>query len=137
MTLRADTSLCAAAAGLVLAGVLAGCRGGTTRSSGPSGCVVLYFAAEATKGQEDAVRSRLERDKRVRSVRFVSKDEALALMTKKYPALTKSLASNPLPDSLRVAVSRSDADLLRASLEPVRPPVDSVDASAKPCGTGQ
>jgi cell division protein FtsX len=99
--------------------------------------VVLYFAAEATKGQEDAVRSRLERDKRVRSVRFVSKDEALALMTKKYPALTKSLASNPLPDSLRVAVSRSDADLLRASLEPVRPPVDSVDASAKPCGTGQ
>jgi cell division transport system permease protein len=62
--------------------------------------VKVYFAPGATQRQEYAVHQKLVADKRVKSVVFVSKAQAQAIMAKKYPTLYATpLPSNPLPDS--------------------------------------
>jgi cell division protein FtsX len=45
---------------------------------------------------------RLEADRDVYSVRFVSKREALEIVKRRYPSQTATLPSNPFPDSLIV-----------------------------------
>src|SRR5215467_593576 len=50
--------------------------------------VHVYFASDATKQQEDAVKAKLLSDKRrVEKVDFVSKAEAKAIMIKRFPKL--------------------------------------------------
>ncbi len=62
--------------------------------------VKVYFAQGTSQKQEWAVRQQLVKDKRVKTVVFVSKDQAAAIMKKRYPKLYKTpLPSNPLPDS--------------------------------------
>jgi cell division transport system permease protein len=57
---------------------------------------------EATASQINAVRAKLDSDSRVKSYQFVSKSEALEIMTKQQPEMVKGLISNPLPNSFTV-----------------------------------
>jgi cell division transport system permease protein len=62
--------------------------------------VNVYFASGATRSQELAVGRKLEHDKLVKKVVFVSKAEAQKQMEQRFPDLYKTkLPSNPLPDS--------------------------------------
>jgi cell division transport system permease protein len=44
----------------------------------------------------------------IKKINFVDKQEALAIMQKKYPDLTKDLAYNPLPNTLEVTPARAE-----------------------------
>jgi cell division transport system permease protein len=62
--------------------------------------VKVYFNAGATQAQEYAVRQKVVKDPRVKTVVFVSKNQAQKIMAKKFPDLYATpLPSNPLPDS--------------------------------------
>ncbi len=50
----------------------------------------------------NAVANRLSANPDVKTVTFISKEQALKEMTKRFPALVQNLPSNPLPDSLEV-----------------------------------
>ena len=67
--------------------------------------VKVYFAAGTTDRQEAFVGSAIRKDtSRVKSVTFVSKEQADKLMRAKFPTLYQTpLPSNPLPDSWVVA----------------------------------
>jgi cell division transport system permease protein len=71
--------------------------------------VHVYFATNATKTQENAVGARLQADKRVKHVTFVSKAQALQQMKKQFPDMFKTgLPNNPLPDSYTVVPVKPD-----------------------------
>jgi cell division transport system permease protein len=57
---------------------------------------------EATSAQINAVRVKLDSDSRVKNYVFVSKSEALEIMTKQQPEMVKGLISNPLPNSFTI-----------------------------------
>ncbi len=84
--------------------------------------VKIFFVENVTPKQVDAVRITLEKDQRVKEFQFVSKDEALSRMRKRYPELTANLPSNPLPASYEVLpkdandVKAIAADLRKADL---------------------
>jgi cell division transport system permease protein len=63
---------------------------------------------EATEGQITTVRTRLLQMPEVKSVEFVSKEQALEIMERKSPELVDGLASNPLPASLEVTPHRGE-----------------------------
>ena len=87
---------------LALVAVAAAC-GGARAAPLPPGCHVgVYFRADATRAQIEAVRHRLERNARVARVVFVSKVEALRIMKRRHPELTRILKRNPFPDALLV-----------------------------------
>jgi cell division transport system permease protein len=44
----------------------------------------------------------------IKRIKFVSKDDALTSMKKKYPDLTKDLAYNPLPNTLEVTPAKAE-----------------------------
>jgi cell division transport system permease protein len=64
--------------------------------------VKVYFMDSVKPKQVNAVSTYLGQDTRIKSYRFVSKEEALRTMRKKYPDLTENLPSNPLPASFEV-----------------------------------
>src|SRR5262249_42542606 len=94
--------------------------------------VKIYFTDTVTGKQVDAVRKRLASDQRVKSFRFVSKEQALAIMRKKYPDLVKNLAYNPLPASEEVTPKKGDYTpaIARTYSHPVPPGVDKVKYGA-------
>ena len=71
--------------------------------------VYIYFctadtcAKEATQAQINAVSQRASESPLVGKVVFISKEEALAILRRKYPEEVKALPSNPFPDRLTVA----------------------------------
>src|SRR5437867_9711107 len=64
--------------------------------------VKVYFTDTAAPKQIEQVRIRLASDDRVKKFTFVSSEQALATMRKKFPELVKNLSYNPLPDSFVV-----------------------------------
>ena len=115
--------------------LIAGC-GGSSPSAQPSSCVQIYFLTDATRSSEAVVRKQVEKDEGVRSVRFVSKEQALAALKKKYPSFANvPFGSNPVPDMLFLGVDHADVAEVRESLMPPRPPVEYVHADAKPCAS--
>jgi cell division transport system permease protein len=74
--------------------------------------VHVYIADEALTHPKEinALRMLLESDPRVKlgGIRFIDKDEALAIMRKKSPELTANLATNPLPASFDVVPKRGE-----------------------------
>ena len=82
---------------------------------------------QATRQQENAVVRLLQGNPKVKSWKFVSKEQALVQMQKRYPKLTRSLPYNPLPDSLAVTPTRGEyVQAVYASLHPLPPGVQNV-----------
>ena len=88
--------------------------------------VKVYFCAplscggkEATKAQMNDVHNQLVANHQVKSVRFVSKEEALAIERKRDPEYTQNLPGNPLPNEFDVIPKRGDdVDSIAATLNP-------------------
>jgi cell division transport system permease protein len=81
--------------------------------------VKAYFNDSATPAEVNAVYSKLKADPRVKDVVYISKDEALREMKRRFPDLFKTrLPSNPLPASERITPKRAeDIDAIAASLQ--------------------
>ena len=71
-------------------------------------CTKLTCGNDATKSQEEKIANMLSSMREVKEVQFISKAEALQMMEKKSPELTKGLPSNPLPDALKVLPNRAE-----------------------------
>ena len=67
-------------------------------------CTELSCGKNVTKTQENQVGNLISPSSipQIKSVRFVSKVEAAAIMKKKSPELWKNLAGNPLPDAFEI-----------------------------------
>jgi cell division transport system permease protein len=95
--------------------------------------VNVYFCTELTCGKEAknneivAVGDQLKNNPLVKEVSFISKEEALEEMKKRYPELTGTLARNPLPAAYKVEPKRAeDVEEIAASLEPTPAGVEKV-----------
>jgi cell division transport system permease protein len=71
-------------------------------------CTTLRCGKDATDQQMNRVRQQLVEIPQVKSVRFVSKEEALAKERKDHPEMTQGLASNPLPNEYEVIPKRGE-----------------------------
>jgi cell division transport system permease protein len=67
-------------------------------------CTQLSCGKDATRAQEEKIGNLISPASipQVKSVKFVSKAEALAIMRKRSPELTKQLPGNPLPDAFEI-----------------------------------
>jgi cell division transport system permease protein len=95
--------------------------------------VKVYFVPQATAVQKNDVARMLQQNQFVKpgadGIKYVSKEQGLANMKKRYPELVKNLTSNPLGDSLEVTPNRAEnVDKLYDSIVlPHKPPgVDRV-----------
>ncbi len=89
--------------------------------------VKVFYVQNAQEAQINDVRAQLEADPRVKSVTFVSAEQALDRMRQKFPELTENLPSNPLPDSHEVVPVRGeDVDAIAAALRPLPAGVEKV-----------
>jgi len=80
--------------------------------------VKVYFAAGTTVASEYQVGQQLKRDRRVKSVTFISREQAFKTEQKKYPDLYAHVPSNPLPDSWQVRLKDAqDAPLLGTEIQ--------------------
>ncbi len=95
--------------------------------------VKVYLSDTASDQQVNAVRERLESDQqRVATVTFVSKEEALKVMEKKYPQLVENLPGNPLPRSFDVKPTKGEhVAAISNSLVPAPPGVTEVRYAKK------
>ncbi len=95
--------------------------------------VNVYFQPDTPAREMNLVRAKLTTNPQVKSVDFVSKEEALALMKKRFPALFKTaLPSNPLPDALEVIPTKGEyTEPIASTLKPLPPGVDKVDYGKK------
>jgi cell division transport system permease protein len=85
-------------------------------------CTSLRCGEEATPKQINDVRERLIAMPQVKTVRFVSKSEALAIERKRHPEMTRTLPYNPLPNAYKVFPKRAEAiDTIAAQLGSPRP----------------
>lgn len=88
--------------------------------------VKIYFKPNATVTQKNTLAASLQQNQYVlaNGVQYISKEQALADMKRRFPALVAGVAFNPLPDSLQVKPKRGeDIDKLYASIvKPSLPP---------------
>jgi len=81
--------------------------------------VKVYFQPGATRSDKDNLARELQQNQYVAAngVVYVSKEQALADMKRRFPALVAGVAYNPLPDSLNVQPKRGeDIDKLYGSI---------------------
>jgi cell division transport system permease protein len=96
--------------------------------------VKVYFYPDAAPTQINAVAARLEANPLVKpgGVRFVSRNEALDRMQKKYPDLVRNLSSNPLPASEEVTPLKAEyTEQIADSLKPLPKGVQKVSYGKK------
>ena len=100
--------------------------------------VKVFFCTESTcdkprtDKQIDSVRVLLESDPKVKSVTFVSKEDALDRMRKQNPDLVKDLAYNPLPDAFEVQPVKGEYTKdIAGTLEPRPPGLEKVTYGEK------
>jgi cell division transport system permease protein len=89
--------------------------------------VKVFFDQTASEQEINAVQARVAADPDVKNVEFVSKEQALEMMKKRAPELTKNLTSNPFGHAF--TVFPKDANQVSAiadRLEPVPVGVDKV-----------
>jgi cell division transport system permease protein len=90
--------------------------------------VKVYFDGHpaATSSQRNALARKLEESPYVKQggINYISKNQALEIMTKRYPELTRNLTSNPFPAELEVTPDKAeDVDKLYHSIVyPAKPP---------------
>ena len=83
--------------------------------------VKVYFLPNATKADKNDLARMLQQNPYVRTgpggITYISREQALRDMQRKYPELVKNLTSNPFPDTLQVSPRRDeDVDKLYNSL---------------------
>jgi cell division transport system permease protein len=73
-------------------------------------CTQLSCGKDATKAQEEKLGNLIspQNMSEVKSIRFVTKAEALRIMRQRSPELTKQLPGNPLPDSWEITPKRGE-----------------------------
>ncbi|MGH3044733.1 MAG: cell division protein FtsX [Gaiellaceae bacterium] len=93
--------------------------------------VNVYFCTDLTCGEAatpqhiDAVRAQLANNPDVKEIDFISKEEALAEMEKRFPDLAGNLARNPLPPAYKVIPI--DADRVKTIAGSLDPPPQGVE----------
>ncbi len=91
-------------------------------------CTPLLCDTYAKPKQINAVKEKLVAMPEVKSVVFVSRDEALRRMKEQTPELTANLVGNPLPDAYEVTPKvAEDSELIAERLEPLPAGVEKVD----------
>jgi cell division transport system permease protein len=94
--------------------------------------VRVFVLDEADKTQVNAIHSTLAGFPETGKIVFVSKEQALADMKKKFPDLTENLASNPLPRTFEVTPKNANqVGALAARLDPLPPGVEGIDYAEK------
>lgn len=96
--------------------------------------VKVYFKDDVTPKQINRVGAKLDPkvNELVKKITFVSKDEALERMKKRFPDLTANLTYNPLPASYEVLPRKADyVERISDSLTPYPPGVDKVNDGGK------
>ena len=94
--------------------------------------VKVFFDQSAKTAQLNAVRAELDAMPEVRTIEFVSKDDALRLMKERHPELTKNLTSNPFGHAFTVKPNRAeDVEAIASRLEPTPAGVHKVDYQEK------
>ena len=73
-------------------------------------CTQLSCGKDVTKDQENKIGNLISPTNipQIKSVKFVSKTEAAAIMKKKSPELWKNLTGNPLPDAFEITPKRGE-----------------------------
>jgi cell division transport system permease protein len=75
---------------------------------------------EATTAQINAVHNTIVAMPEVKSVEFISKEQALEIEKKRHPEIVESLTSNPLPASFKIIPNRGeDVGKIAARLDPL------------------
>ncbi|MEX2103215.1 MAG: permease-like cell division protein FtsX [Gaiellaceae bacterium] len=87
--------------------------------------VKVFFDQTASEQQLDAVRARLVADPDVKNVDLVTKEEALELMRRRAPELTRNLTSNPFGHAYTVIPK--DANQVSAIADRLEPAPVGVD----------
>ena len=88
---------------------------------------------DATAAEMNDVRARLVALPQVKSVRFVSKEDALRHMEKTRPDMTKNLPGNPLPNEYEVRPKAGrDVDAIAAQLSALTPERNGVESICPP-----
>jgi cell division transport system permease protein len=72
-------------------------------TAGEKGC-----ASDVTAKQVEKVRLVLANDERVKTITFISAEEALARMKRRYPDLVENLTYNPLPPAFEVVPTKAE-----------------------------
>jgi cell division transport system permease protein len=94
--------------------------------------VKVFFVQDASESQINAVRSRIVTFPETKTADFVSKEEALDQMRRKYPELTDNLSSNPLPAAFEVTPNNADqVKTIADKLQPLPAGVDKIDYAEK------
>jgi cell division transport system permease protein len=88
-------------------------------------CTDLTCGQEATQPQIEAVRAQLANNPDVDSIDFISKEEALEEMEKRFPDLAGNLARNPLPPAYKVIPI--DAERVKTIAGTLDPPPAGVE----------
>jgi cell division transport system permease protein len=106
-------------------------------------CTDLRCGSEASDAQINAVQGTLQAMPQVKTVRFVSKQEALAQERKKHPAMVNSLPYNPFPNAFKVYPKQAEqidtiatqlADSKLQGIESVCPPPPGSKAAKSTTG---
>jgi cell division transport system permease protein len=108
-------------------------------------CTPLRCGHDASTADMNRVRNQLTAMSQVKSVRFVSKEQALALERKKRAAMVNVLPYNPFPNAFKVYPERAEqidtissqlaGSMKRDSIESICPPPPGSKASKT--GTGE
>jgi cell division transport system permease protein len=89
--------------------------------------VKVYFTSTVTPKQIDNVRIKLAKNPQIKSFDFISPEQALKEMRKKFPKLVENLVSNPLPASYEIVPKKAEyIDPITKSLLPKPPGVEKV-----------
>jgi cell division transport system permease protein len=95
-------------------------------------CTNIICGEEASQQQMEAVRAQLANNPDVKSIEFVSKDEALKEMEQRFPELAGNLARNPLPAAYKVIPNDAESvKTIAGTLDPAPPGVEKVTYGEK------
>ena len=90
-------------------------------------CTQLRCGHEASQGQIRTVHDQLLAIPQVKTVRFISKEEALKREQKQHPEMTQNLSENPLPNEYEVIPKSGDqVDTIARQLNPVPSGVEKI-----------
>jgi cell division transport system permease protein len=90
-------------------------------------CTRLSCGHDAKTSEKDAVHNKLIALRQVKSVRYISRQEAYRIGEKRYPSLVARAPGNPFPDSYDVIPKSGDQiDAITNQLKPVPPGVQRI-----------